>query len=258
MGFVVTVNNILHEDVTQASVYLDACFILAAINVDDHRHDLVMRVLDHMTDQGIRWVTNTHVSTEVVNNLFKIKILRALQLYHEYVTIPVHRRRPLTAEQNDELIDLQAIKAIYHQAKATGYLTSGRNNTVRVNPYDLMKFLKQLPRQRLLLSSFYKSARSTYLGFKELLEDYGFTIDYGFLDENIEGLALAYTYLYQVDMADAVHLASARWYQCDLFLTLDSDFEVGNYTDVGMDDNLGIPMVLTEEEEKTIRIFKVA
>lgn len=258
MGFVVTADNILNEEVTQASVYLDACFILAAINIDDHRYELVMKVLDHMADQGIRLVTNAHVTSEVVSNLLKIKILRALQVYHEYISIPPNRQRPLTAEQNKELIHFAATKAIYDQAKAKGFLNVDNRRKVNCNPYNLLKFLKQLPRQRVLLAHFYKSAQSTYREFKELLRDYGFTIEYGVAGEDTELLALAYTHLYQLDMPDALHLACARWERCDLFLTLDGDFEVGNYTTSEAEDEPVFPEDLATLEEQIIRIFKVA
>lgn len=237
MSFVVTSSNIRDLDVTQASVYMDACFILAALNIDDNRHDRVMDVLDRLSDRGVRWVTSNHISSEVVDNLFKIKVLRALQIYHEKIAYLQGRHKGvLTKQDRMELVDENAARDFYNLLRKHGLLNF-RGKYAQGNAYEIVKFIKRFPHLRRTLQVYYKSAVTTYRGFIRMLADYDIRAEHAPSDQSIELLALAYTHLHRLDMPDALHLAVARWSDCDYFLTLDGDFESAYFEEDTLQDS---------------------
>jgi predicted nucleic acid-binding protein len=257
MGFVVAAESLLLEDVTQAStVYLDACFLLTAMSPDDNRYDKVMDVLDHLADRGITWITNSHITNEVISNLYKMTILRAIEVYYELrVATPANRQRPLTAEQQSEIVNISTTQSIYNLAKSRDFITINRGRLQCNNIPSLVKFLKQIPAQRKLLRQYAVKAEELYRRFLTLLQDYGFTITFVPIDEEINDLAFAYTRLFGLDMSDALHLAISRWYDCDKLLTLDGDFEHGIYVE---EEQSTTPSLLARNSAKVIIIHKVA
>lgn len=243
MRFVVESGKINHLDIHQASViYMDACFILAAINYEDGRHDCVMDALEHLADKDAQIVVNSHVNVELLRNLLGIKLLRAIEVHHQKVaTVP--QTPILSPENQNELVDPAAAEMIYNVVKKNDLLTI-RGRKVTGNPYQIIKFVKQYFHQRQLLKSFYKNTEDTYTEFLKLLSDYGINVLTVSVDSQMNDTARAYTTLFSIDIADALHLAIARWSGCDMILTLDGDFEVATYSN--------------EKTDKIITIIRVA
>jgi hypothetical protein len=84
MDFIIGGEQVDQEDFSGASIYLDACFILTFLDLDDNRHPEVARVLDVWSDHpGVILGVSNHTVAEVINRLFQIKILGTLEVYHQ-------------------------------------------------------------------------------------------------------------------------------------------------------------------------------
>lgn len=52
-GFIIDSNDVIYEDFSQASVAVDACFLLAYLDVDDPRGDRVSVLFDKWSKEKI-------------------------------------------------------------------------------------------------------------------------------------------------------------------------------------------------------------
>ncbi|NNU83783.1 hypothetical protein ETC05_07930 [Geobacillus sp. BMUD] len=83
MSFVMTYQEVLNENFGQASIYIDACFILSYMDSDDPRGDKVCEILQKWDHEGIHKLgISTHVFGEVLHNLFIQEVLLPLETYH--------------------------------------------------------------------------------------------------------------------------------------------------------------------------------
>jgi len=236
MDFILGGEQIDQEDFSGASIYLDACFILAFLDLDDIRRPEVARVLDVWSDHpgAILGVSN-HTVSEVINRLFQMKVLGALEVYHQNNKLINQTKQgfnKLSAEQKMRLLDLDAAKLLYSLAKREDIMSFYNKNTnVSVNVMELIKLVKKDDDKRNKLDVFYRAAVETFDEFvQNMTEELGFTT-VEILDSTADisyPAAKVFMQQFQLDITDSFHLAIAHENEFNYLATLDGDF-VNNF-----------------------------
>jgi hypothetical protein len=224
----------------QASICLDACFILAFLDSDDIRGDAVGNIMVKWQNDGINKIGIPYqVQSEVVHNLFKNSVIKALvsarkcqlnQLKGKGV-----RKYPLTLEEN--LLGQQKIAndlLRFAPKLPVIDIVNGKRAIIPIS--DILKEYKRtFPELRSSLSPFYKTAIDKMLQFvNTLTTDFGFKVDWLDLDQDIMDLAESYMTLFQLEIFDAMHLASSQYNYYNYFATLDRDFVHNLYESEGI------------------------
>ncbi|HWL11820.1 MAG TPA: hypothetical protein VNQ57_02435 [Ureibacillus sp.] len=234
MDFILGGEQIDREDFSGASIYLDACFILTYLDLEDKRRPEVARVLDVWSDyQEVVLGMSNHTVAEVINRLFQMKILGALEVYHQNNTLINQNKNGysrLTLEQKSKLLDLDGAKYLYSLAKREDIMKF-YNQNVRLNIMELIKLAKQDEEKRKKLDVFYSAAIATFDNFI-----YSMTEELGI--ERVEILdstaktsypaAKLFMKLFQLEITDSFHMAIAHENNYKYLATLDGDF-VNNY-----------------------------
>jgi predicted nucleic acid-binding protein len=228
--FIVDSNEVSHVDFSQASIAIDACFLLAYLDTDDPRGDKVSLLLDRWSKDKINELVITNkIAAEIIHNLFKNNIRNVLYLIHKMNT---QKHRPT----NDEL-------------KIIGDMTTARNLTKYVPKSKLeelikcgelnyrigtiLKNFKANESYREGLHFYYNHAVETFQGtIRDFSTDHSINVTTPDLDDNdVQELALNLMRMQQLDVFDAFHIASSTINGCHYFATLDSDFIHSYYTE---------------------------
>jgi predicted nucleic acid-binding protein len=206
------------------SYYVDACFILGYFP-GSRGYNKVHDFLEEM--EGCELVISNHTFTEVVHVLYRQMISKAIEIFHRCRNRIGERNNlsRLTKEEQFLLRDVSASRVLYHEAEAMGLI---QRNQVHVwsRIGELIKSAKQnRPRQRHVLTTFYREAVTQFKSFLADLEEEGYTI--GFADSRKDDKDYAEKLMveYQLETTDALHLAIACNHDCDYFVTLDGDYE---------------------------------
>lgn len=236
MDFILGGEEIDKEDFSGASIYLDACFILAYLDLGDKRRREVARVLDVWSDYpgAILGVSN-HTVAEVINRLFQMKVLGALEVYHQNNKLINQTRdgcNNLTLEQIMKLLDLDGAKFLYGLAKREEIMGFyNKNVNVSVNVMELIKSAKKDEEKRNKLDVFYRAAIDTFDKFvQKMTDELGFEI-VEILDSTADisyPAAKIFMQQFQLDITDSFHLAIAQENEYNYLATLDGDF-VNNF-----------------------------
>lgn len=223
-----------HRDVPfsfeQASVYLDACFILSYFDTTETRANVVTHLINQWSNGGVRKVgISNHVFEEVVSNLFKGEICKALELY--YRKSKPELRAQMTKEELNQLGDENIVKQLFEIVGEEKVRRRMLDSRYQINVRDLMKKAKKRVFPRSGLHVFYHRALNRYHEFIFALEmDFNIEVETLISEDPERMAAQAYIRLYQLDPTDALHLAIAREHEYDYLLTLDHDF-VHNFYD---------------------------
>ena len=246
MDFIIDVDQIDQEDFSEASIYLDACFILAYLDLDDERRPEVARVLDVWSDhpEVILGMSN-HTVAEVINRIFQIKVLGALEVFHQNNRLINQTRdgiSKLTAEQKQKLVDLEGARYLYSLAKREGIMRFSNKN-VSVSLMELIKLAKKDEEKRKKIDIFYQVAVDIFDTFvQQMTDELGFN-GVKILDSTAKlsySTARIYMKLFQLDITDSFHLAIAHENKYDYLATLDGDF-VNNF--YSKDTSLGTKII---------------
>jgi predicted nucleic acid-binding protein len=219
MSFVLTYEDALHESFQQASIYIDACFILAYMNSDDSRGDKVCQILEKWHGEGITKLgISSHVFGEVVHNLFIQEILLPLEIYHKKQLNPRLKSHPdYQLGKLEESVSF--LYGVWRKVIPRFY-----KKDFNVNISDLIKSVKtNYPSQRSKLQIFYNNAIDRYNEFLSGIRN-DFTIEFLDTNSDIQDLALSQMRLLQLEAYDALHYAIAMYNGYDYFATLDGDF----------------------------------
>ncbi|HWL25816.1 MAG TPA: hypothetical protein VNR38_19050 [Ureibacillus sp.] len=85
--FIIDSTDATFVDFNQASIAIDACFLLAYLDTDDPRGDKVSLLLDRWSKEKINELVITNkVAAEIIHNLFKNKIRDIIYLIHKMNT----------------------------------------------------------------------------------------------------------------------------------------------------------------------------
>ena len=219
MLFVLTFEDAQHENFQQASIYIDACFILAYMNSDDPRGDKVCEMLQKWQGEGIAQLgISSHVFGEVIHQLFIQEILFPLEIYHN---MQLHRK--LKSRPDVQLGQLEEPISFLYDIWKKEIPRFYKNNIV-VNVSRLIKSVKnRYPSQRNKLQIFYNHAIDRYNEFMNALRN-DFHVSFLPTNTDIQQLTFAQMKLLQLEVYDALHYAIAMYNGYDYFATLDGDF----------------------------------
>ena len=212
--------------IQQASIYVDACFILAFLDEDDPRSEKVANLINAWMEKEIKIEISSHTFTEVVGILMKNKVERALKIYRD--NMENIKSNGIECLSEDDRRDIVSIEASCNLYKIYEYIIERRmkagDNSTDVYAKELLKVGKRHTERRNGLTTYYINAVKTFEEFIYSMEDYfGIKIEYVSSDKEAIEDAAQYIYLYQLDSYDAMHLAIARK-KCDYLVTLDRDF----------------------------------
>lgn len=220
MRIVLDFNDIKHINYHQASINLDACFVLAYFDFNDDRGDRVAEILNKWSkDQVKNLVISTHVLGEVIHNLFKNLVREDIaNFYNKNYTELVGDVRTVD----------RMLKITPHNSKEY-FIKTGILN---INVDTLMKEFKRLfPSNRDGLDIYYNKAVDKFSGFiNYLYNELNIDVITPSSDTTTKDLALLNMRIQQLSIYDAYHIAITSQYQFDYFATLDGDFEQNYYS----------------------------
>jgi predicted nucleic acid-binding protein len=233
--FIIDYNHINDLNFNKASIAVDACFLLAYLDMDDSRGDRVSILLDKWsTDKVNELVIPNKVAAEIIHNLFKNNIRNVLYLIHK---INTNSYKP-TMEELKIIGDLKTARNLAKYLPKPKLDELVRSGELYYSIENLLKDFKAQEVNRDGLHTYYNHAVETFQGtIRDLLIDLSITVTTPDLDDNIlQELALNIMRIQQLDVFDAFHIASATLYGCHFFATLDSDFIHTYYSKDSMGD----------------------
>ncbi|MFD1676432.1 hypothetical protein [Alicyclobacillus fodiniaquatilis] len=234
MSTVILPHQVSSQSYHQASVYLDACFILAFLDKSDTRRLQVAHTIDLWANAGgVTLGVSPLTYSEVIRNLIQTHILRAVQVYQDkqaYLDRGAHTVRGLPQDEQRALVDYHSAKTLYQVAKSNRHVYFNKDSEFLVNVNELVKSVKKRNNQQ-CLEVFYSLAVEIYNQLMmSLHNDFGFTTRVVPVTSAEYLLAQGHVSLLLLESADALHLATARMSQFDYIATLDGDFVRANYS----------------------------
>ncbi len=228
-GFIIDSNDVIYEDFSQASIAVDACFLLAYLDADDPRGDRVSELFDKWSVENITELVITNkIAAEIVHNLFKNTIRDVLYLIHKINT----RSYQPTYEDLMIIGDITTARNLARYVPTTKLDELVRHGELYYSIESILKDFKKHQMNREGLHNYYNQAVDTFQGLiRDLSSDLSITVNTPDLDDNVvQELALNIMRMQQLDVFDAFHIASSTLQGCNYFATLDSDFIHTYYT----------------------------
>jgi predicted nucleic acid-binding protein len=224
---------ILDVNFGQASICVDACFILAFLDSNDARGDAVGNVLVKWQQDGIEKIgIPVQVFMEVVHNLMKNSVLKAVKSAAKHQNTIGRGRKILLSHEEKALSQMGFSKALlrFTPKEAVQRILQGKSLAHPVS--EIIKdFKRTLPDRRTELTPLYQESVKVINGFIETLtNDFEFKVDILGIDIDSKDAAVSYMSLFQLEIFDAMHLASTYFHSYDYFATLDRDFTHNLYT----------------------------
>ncbi|MCR2823649.1 hypothetical protein [Lederbergia panacisoli] len=212
-------------------------FYFNLLDKSDNRRPDVARVLDTWAEYPeVTLGISNHTVAEVINRIFQMLILGALQVFHEnnkLINQTKNGYEKLSVKQKEQLLNLDSARYLYSVAKKEQIMRL-YNNEVNVNISELIKIAKENEIKRNNLDIFYNHAINVFESFTNGMSlDLEFNID--ILDSKYEPhyqVAKSNMRLLQLDIIDSFHLAIAHSNDYDFLATLDSDFIHNLYSDI--------------------------
>ncbi|WP_245629797.1 PIN domain-containing protein [Domibacillus robiginosus] len=227
---IIRIEDLTYESFEQASIYVDACFLLAFLDENGGEDgELVERVLTKLqADKINKLLISNHVFSEVVQHLFIGHIYNII--YIAYRKFQLRERvsekeneylgNPFIAQKLMQLVDSQKLERIQ----------SGKEVYIPVK--ETIKAYKERYIDRNELNYYYESVLKTFndllINLSELFE---IEIAHVASDEKTFHLAEGFIKELQLEVKDALHLAVAKQHEADYFATLDGDFVHNFYTE---------------------------
>lgn len=225
--FVITNDTIVSVNFNKASVYVDACFLLALKDFNDSKQrEKAFELLKKLQSESAKeLVISNLVMTEVVHNIFKRRIRNVLFLKHNW---DKNGLKPTSDEMKiiGDLPTANGLKEIILNERREHNLDSLLANGDFYFSIDkLVKLLKQkLPAKRNGLSLYYRESVGEYLILVESLKKLGLGFRVGTSNELTHDFVLEFSPDYQLEPYDAEHLVVAEAEGCQYLITFDGDF----------------------------------
>ena len=208
-------------DFSQASVYLDACFLLAYYDVENVRGDKASRMIERWEQAKIAKVgISNHTFTEVINHLFNARIVCAMVMQRK-----LNKNLPLALDDDISIIGdrrlMNRLIQLAGESRVDAYLAG---ETVRFYVPGLIKRIKAERISRAHLDFHYNAAVND---FRDLLNIFTLKniplhiLDSGAVDQH---LASSFMRTLQLDAPDAIQFAVATNSGYSHFITMDRDF----------------------------------
>ncbi|MBU9714097.1 hypothetical protein [Evansella tamaricis] len=230
-GFVLDYQEIECTDFKQASIYLDACFILAYLDSNDARGDKVADIIDKWNRDGIKELSiSNHVISEVVHNLLKLYIRNVLAIGYKIKQTSQSISPYIPSKDEQELVgDILTARRLTDLIPTHLLTTLMKTGELRYSIEDLLKQYKlTYPNDRDTLSHYYNKSIER---FNEFISGLGFKTRILVSDREIKDLSFSHMRLFQLSSTDAMHIALTVKNEIDYFATLDSDFVHTYYTE---------------------------
>lgn len=230
--FVISEEELGSANFEQASVFLDACFILTLKDENNpKKRDKAEQLLDKMQNENCeRLVISNHIMTEVVHNIFKRRIRNVLFLKHRWDRTG---QRPSDNEMTvlGNLGTANSLKSIIVNDRKEYLLDMLLKEEELYYSIDkLVKTLKKdFPIYREGLSIYYHESVAEYLQLINDLELMGFDIVVCNSTSEDHDFALQFTSDYQLEAYDSIHLVLAETSDCKYLITFDGDFKNDYY-----------------------------
>lgn len=219
-----------YESFEQASVYVDACFLLAFLDENgDDDGELVERVLVKMQNDNIKeLLISNHVFSEVVQHLFIGHIYNVVYLaYRKF-----HLGEDLSNEENGILGDPFVARKLMQLMETRQLERFRQNGQVFIPVKKIIKTYKERYQDRDSLNHYYDSVVQTFnLLFSSISDLFKIEVKYVSSDETTFYLAQEFMSELQLEVKDSLHLAVAKQHGANYFATLDGDFVHDFYTD---------------------------
>ncbi|NWK71147.1 hypothetical protein HWX41_19205 [Bacillus paramycoides] len=238
MEFVIDATEMNTHNLSGASIYLDACFVLAYLDRDDYRYDRVSDALDVWSDyENVTLGFSNHTFSEVVNRVFQMLILGSLEVYHHKRNLINQQRdgyNRLREKEKQKLLNLESAKFLYRVASDLD-IARFRGGECLTNVGELVKRVKESEAHRHKLNIYYNTAVDIFEKLiYQMQEELGFDVQFLGTDPFSEyQAAKAHMRITQLDAVDSLHLAIARLNDYNFLATLDSDFVHNYYSGAG-------------------------
>jgi predicted nucleic acid-binding protein len=227
-------DDIIHTKFGQASIYVDACFLLAYMDLDDVNGDKVAKIIDTWSKAGIKEIAiSNHVVGEVIHNLFKNRIREVLSITYKMKKSKKYKDFKYEPDEDNikTIGDRQTANRLMQLVPERKLELLLEERELYQNIDQLIKsFKKEYSCDREGIHSYYNHAVDI---FENIIRDFS-SININTItlvsDETAQQVANSYIRLQQLDAHDALHLAIARVNQCDYFATLDGDFVHSYYS----------------------------
>jgi predicted nucleic acid-binding protein len=208
-------------DFSQASVYLDSCFLLAYYDVENERGDKASRMIEWWEQAKIAKVgISNHTFTEVINNIFNARIVLAMAMQRK-----LNKNLPLApGDDTSKIGDSRLMNRMIQlagESRVDAYLAG---EAVRFYVPGLIKQIKDERYYRTHLDFHYNVAVNE---FRDLLNIFTLKniplqiLDSGAIDQH---LASSFMRTMRLDAPDAIQFAVATNSGYSHFITMDRDF----------------------------------
>jgi predicted nucleic acid-binding protein len=227
--FIIDSTDATFVDFNQASIAIDACFLLAYLDNDDPRGDKVSLLLDKWSKEKINELVITNkVAAEIMHNLFKNKIRDIIYLIHKMNT----QKYSPTKEELQIIGDINTARNLIKYVPKSKLDELVKCGELYYNIGTILKDYKLNESNREGLHCYYSHAVETFQGtIRDLSTDFSINVTTPDLDDNeVQELALSLVRMQQLDVFDAFHIASSSINGCNFFATLDIDFIHSYYT----------------------------
>lgn len=219
----------------QASFYVDACFLLAFLDESgDDEGELVERVLLKMEQVNIDCVyISNHVVSEVIHHLYLGNIYNVI--YTAYRKFKLNQE--LTKDEVDLLGDPFVAKKLMELVDQRQLNQMRNSQNVYLPIKEIIKVYKERYRDRDSLNHYYETVvdRFNFLCFT-LTDSFNIKIKHVASDQETFYRAQDFMRELQLEIKDSLHLALAKQYEADFFVTLDGDFVHNFYDEDHLED----------------------
>ncbi|WP_270182939.1 hypothetical protein [Alkalihalobacillus sp. CinArs1] len=234
-------------NIGQASIYLDACFLLKLADKSDPLHNDIVQLAKSWGSNDSIVGISSHVYGEVVHNLFIRIVLEAIYLREKQ-----KQGATLTTRQVNKIVDTSLVdrligscspgelaQYVSHVDLTLRRITNNRN--VRFSMYNrgmnITYLIKGLKRNPDYIESYRGSIKKFYEKASALFDTLMYTVVKGYkLRVSMERSDLSCIQRakynidwYQLDAHDAIHLAIAMKNGYEYFVTTDSDYFLSSY-----------------------------
>lgn len=213
-----------YTDFAQASVYPDACFLLAFLDYDDVAGEIVEETLNIWKNHGIKYMgISNHTMSEVVQFLYTGLMINVIYTaYRKNV-----KKEILTADEDILLGDGIAAMRLMNiiGVKKLRLMEQGRFNLGVYQIKEAIKIYKSRYQDRETLNVFYERILDNYNDlFHSIEQDFGIEVLYLISNEEVTYTAQEFMRNFQLEISDSIHLAIAKEHKVDYFFTLDGDY----------------------------------
>ena len=234
--------------IMQASIYLDACFLLILSDTSDPRYSNIKNLTQTWGINGNHVGISNHVYGGGKNTIFFRQIFEVLYLRTKELAGAALTSNQLSKIGDrglaDKLITLAGTRGVREYVNYVDDIMAGRARRIdsiyQFHRLRISSIIKQLKKDANYISTYrthlnfhYEAAADLFDVVIKLLK-IGYNLDFSWesSDENLVSKARNHISWYQLDAHDAIHFAVARTNGYEFIVTTDSDYLLSSYKPV--------------------------